>query len=97
MFLEQRSEGFDVWAEPFVPLRVPRIFNLRSDPLERALHESMNYQRWQIDRIFLLVPAQAIVQRFMRTFVEFPPRQAAATFSVDKASAKLSEAVNSGH
>jgi arylsulfatase len=97
MFLEQRAEGFDVWAEPFVPLRVPRIFNLRSDPLERALHESMNYQRWQIDRIFLLVPAQAIVQRFMRTFVEFPPRQAAATFSVDKASAKLSEAVNSGH
>jgi arylsulfatase len=97
MFLEQRAEGFDVWTEPFVPLRVPRIFNLRTDPLERAIHESMGYQLWQIDRIFLLVPAQAIVHKFMHTFAEFPPRQKAATFSIDKADAKISEAVSSGH
>ncbi len=97
LFLEQRAEGFDVWAEPFVPLRVPRIFNLRTDPLERAIHEGMGYQRWQIDRVFLLVPAQAIVQKFMSTFAEFPPRQKAASFSVDSADAKLTEATTSGH
>jgi arylsulfatase len=97
MFLEQRAEGFDVWAEPFVPLRVPRIFNLRTDPLERAIHEGMGYQRWQIDRVFLLVPAQAIVKKFMSTFAEFPPRQKAASFSIDQADAKMDAAVSSGH
>ncbi|MFO7662917.1 MAG: arylsulfatase [Chloroflexota bacterium] len=97
MFLEQRAEGFDVWAEPFVRLRVPRIFNLRTDPLERAIHEGMGYQRWQIDRVFLLVPAQAIVMKFMSTFAEFPPRQKAASFSIDQAETKLNEALSSGH
>jgi arylsulfatase len=97
LFLEQRAEGFEVWAEPFVPLRLPRIFSLRTDPLERAIHEGMGYQRWQIDRVYLLVPAQAIVHKFMSTFAEFPPRQKAASFSIDKADAKISEAVSSGH
>jgi arylsulfatase len=97
MFLEQRAEGFDVWAEPFVPLRVPRIFNVRTDPLERAIHEAMGYQTWQFNHVFLLVPAQAVVKRFMSTFAEFPPRQKAASFSVDKADAKIEEAVSSGH
>ncbi len=97
LFLEQRAEGFDVWAEPFVPLRLPRIFNLRTDPLERALHESMNYKVWQFNHVFLLVPAQAVVQKFMSTFAEFPPRQKAASFSVDKADAKMTDATTSGH
>ena len=35
-FMEQRAKGFGVWQEPFVPLRVPKLFNLRSDPFERA-------------------------------------------------------------
>ena len=39
VFMEQRAEGFDVWAEPLVQLRLPELFNLRSDPLERAQHE----------------------------------------------------------
>jgi len=97
MFLEQRAHGFDVWAEPFVKLRLPRIFNLRSDPLERAMHESWGYQKWHFDHAFMLVPAQAIVQKFMGTFAEFPPRQKAASFSVDKADAALSEATTGGH
>jgi arylsulfatase len=97
MFLEQRAEGFDVWAEPFVPLRLPRTFNLRSDPLERAIHESWGYQKWQFDHAFMLVPAQAIVQQFMSTFAEYPPRQKAASFSVEKADAKLTDATTSGH
>ncbi len=97
LFLEQRAEGFDVWAEPFVPLRLPRIFNLRTDPLERAIHESMNYKVWQFNHVFLLVPAQAVVRKFMSTFAEFPPRQKAASFSVDKADAKMTDAATSGH
>ena len=96
LFLEQRAEGFDVWAEPFVPLRLPRIFNLRSDPLEKAIHESWGYQRWHFDHAFMLVPAQAIVQKFMSTFAEFPPRQKAASFSIDQADAKLADATTSG-
>ena len=97
LFLEQRAEGFDVWAEPFVPLRVPRIFNLRTDPLERAMYESIGYKTWLFEHIFLLVPAQAIVKKFMATFAEYPPRQKAASFSIDSADAKMTDAVSSGH
>ncbi len=61
VFAEQRAEGFDVWQEPFVTLRVPKIFNLRSDPFEKADHVGMDYSHWRIDRLFLLVPAQQYV------------------------------------
>ena len=50
VFQEQRSEGFDVWQDPFTPLRLPKIINLRSDPFERAEEVAMNYGRWRIDR-----------------------------------------------
>ena len=60
-FLEQRAHGFDVWEEPFVELRLPKLFNLRGDPFERADHEGMGYPRWRIDRAFMLVPAQVYV------------------------------------
>jgi len=97
LFLEQRAESFNVWAEPFVPLRVPRIFNLRSDPLERAMHESIGYYKWLLDHVFLLVPAQAIVKKFMSTFAEYPPRQKSASFSIDQADAKMEAAATGGH
>ena len=84
VFLEQRAHGFDVWSEPFVPLRVPKIFDLRSDPLERADHEGMEYKRWWIDRVFLLVPAQSFVAQWLQSFKEFPPRQKPASFSIDQ-------------
>ena len=61
VFLEQRGHGFDVWQEPFVALRLPKLFNLRSDPFERADHEGMGYPRWRIDRAFLIAPAGAYV------------------------------------
>ena len=61
VFLEQRGHGFDVWQEPFVALRLPKLFNLRIDPFERADHEGMGYQRWRIDRAFLIAPAGAYV------------------------------------
>ena len=54
VFMEQRSHGFDVWQDPMVTLRVPKLFDLRADPFERADHEGIGYDRWRIDRVFLL-------------------------------------------
>jgi arylsulfatase len=90
VFLEQRATGtLLVWAEPFVPLRVPKIFNLRTDPYERADQTSNTYYDWMLDHAFLLVPAQSIVGDFLTTFEEYPPRQKAASFTVDQVMDKL--------
>jgi arylsulfatase len=87
--MEQRAHGLDVWAEPLQQLRLPRMFNLRSDPFERSQHESGDYVRWFIDHAFLLVPAQAIVAQHIASFREFPPRQRPGSFSVEQAMEKL--------
>jgi arylsulfatase len=85
VFLEQRAQGtLRLWAEPFTVLRMPLIFNLRRDPFERAQLTSNTYYDWLIDRAFLLVPAQSYVRQFMETFRDYPPRQEAASFSLDK-------------
>ena len=90
IFMEQQTEGtFRVWMEPFVPLRVPLILNLRRDPYERAPITSNTYYDWLIDRAYLLVPAQTYVGNFLMTFKEFPPRQKAASFSLDQVMQKL--------
>ena len=91
VFMEQKTEGtFRVWMDPFVPLRVPLIFNLRRDPYERAEITSNTYYDWLLDRAYLLVPAQAYVGSFLGTFEEYPPRQKAASFSLDQVMEKLS-------
>jgi arylsulfatase len=90
-FLEQRAEGFKVWSEPQVKLRVPLIFNLRSDPFEKAQFESIYYSDWNIRRVFLLVPAQEYVAKWISSFKEFPPRQKPASFSLDEVMKKLEE------
>ena len=85
IFMEQRVEAtLQAWAEPFIPLRVPLIFNLRRDPYERSQITSNSYYDWMIDRVYLLVPAQAYVGQFLETFKAFPPRQKAASFSLDQ-------------
>jgi arylsulfatase len=81
---------FRVWQQPFTPLRVPFIENLRRDPYERATITSNSYYEWLLDRAYLLVPAQAYVGKFLATFKEFPPRQKAASFSLDKVMQELS-------
>lgn len=92
VFMEQRQEGtLEIWANPFTALRVPLIFNLRRDPYERAQITSNTYYDWLIDRVYLLVPAQVYVGKFLETFKEYPPRQEAASFSLDKVMRKLSE------
>ena len=90
--MEQRVEGtFQVWSEPFIPLRVPLMFNLRRDPYERAQKTSNTYYDWLIDHAYLLIPAQNYVGQFLATFKEFPPRQKAPSFSLDAVMEQLSD------
>jgi arylsulfatase A-like enzyme len=96
VFQEQRAHGLDVWQEPFVPLRFPKLINLRSDPFERAEKIGMGYSRWRIDRAFLMVPAQHYVAQYISTFKEFPPSQRAGSFSLDQVLDKLVAASTSG-
>ena len=93
VFMEQRIyETFETWANPFTPLRVPLIFNLRRDPYERAQLTSNTYYDWMLDRVYLLVPAQVIARDFLTTFKDYPPRQKAASFSLEKVLEKLEDA-----
>ena len=92
VFMEQRVTGtMRIWAEPFVPLRVPKIFNLRTDPYERADITSNTYYDWVLDHVFLLVPAQDYVGQFLTSFKDYPQRQKAASFNMDEVMQKLSE------
>ena len=91
-FAEQRSEGLDVWQDEFTPLRMPKLMNLRSDPFEDADIHSELYPEWRMRHGYAFVPAQVLVGEFLATFQEFPPRQAPASFSVDKVLAQLTAA-----
>jgi hypothetical protein len=84
VFMEQRMKGtMAIWAEPFTTLRLPKIFNLRTDPYERADVTSNTYYDWLIDRSYLLLAAQPYVGKFLMTFKDYPPRQSAASFNLD--------------
>ncbi len=96
VFQEQRGKGFDAWQEPFVALRIPKLFNLRTDPFEEGDQLAMDYKHWRVDRVFLLVPAQEYVGKYIATFKEFPPSQKAGSFSLDQVLDKLTEAGTSG-
>jgi arylsulfatase len=92
VFMEQQAQGtMKIWATPFVELRVPKIFNLRTDPYERADITSNTYYDWLLNHAFVFVPAQAIVGQFIGTFGEFPPSQKAGSFSLGDVLEKLSE------
>lgn len=84
IFAEQRAHGFAVWENPLTPLRFPKLYDLYQDPFERAEHESIGYGLWRAERMFALAPAQAYVAKFLATFKDYPPRQKAATFSIDQ-------------
>jgi arylsulfatase len=92
VFEEQRAPGtMLIWANPFTSLRVPKIFNLRTDPFERADITSNTYYDWLLNHVFLLVPAQAYVGDFLATFKEYPQRQKAASFNLDDVLANLQQ------
>ena len=96
VFAEQREHGLNVWEEPFVPLRLPKLFNLRSDPFETADHEGMDYERWRVEHLFVMVPAQQYVGKFLETFKEYPPSQKPGSFSIDGALEALQRGAGGG-
>jgi arylsulfatase A-like enzyme len=93
VFMEQRAKGtMGIWAEPFTPLRAPKIFNLRTDPYEMADVTSNSYWDWIFDHGFIYVPTQAIVGKFLMSFKDFPPRQKPGSFNLDEVMRKITEA-----
>jgi arylsulfatase A-like enzyme len=86
VFEEQRATGtLRIWAEPFTPLRVPKLFNLRSDPFERADVTSNTYYDWLMsDGAGVFIAAPAVVARFLESFKEYPPSQRPSSFSIDQ-------------
>ena len=92
VFMEQRAPGtLRIWAEPFVVLRLPKLYNLRTDPFERADITSNTYYDWFLDHDYITLAAQTIAEQFIETFKEFPPRQKAASFTIDQALQKMAE------
>ena len=96
VFMEQRAKQLACWSEPFVPLRIPKIFNLRRDPFERADENSNTYWDWVLNHAFQLVPTQAIVAQQIRSFKDFPPRQKPASFNLDRVLEQLQNASDAG-
>jgi arylsulfatase len=94
VFMEQKAHGLSVWQQPLTPLRVPLLFCVRSDPFERADHESGAYDRWFIDHVFVMLPAQAFVAQHIATYKDFPPRQKPGSFNLDRVLEKLQAAGN---
>lgn len=95
VFMEQRAPGtLRVWAEPFTPLRLPKLFDLRADPFERADITSNTYYDWVISQPYLFFAGQAATELFLNSFKEFPPRQKAASFTIDQAMEKLKQSLN---
>jgi arylsulfatase len=97
VFMEQRAPGtMRVWAEPFTPLRLPKLFDLRADPYERADITSNTYYDWFLSQPYLIYAAQALTAQFLATIREFPPRQKAASFTISQALEKLKQNVRAG-
>jgi arylsulfatase len=98
VFMEQRRAGtLAVWSEPFVPLRLPKLYNMRTDPFERADMTSNTYYDWFLSKSYMVAAAGAIVEEFLATFKNYPPRQRAATFTIDQALEKMKEALSGAH
>ena len=94
VFLENRGEAFGVWREPFVELRVPLLFNLRRDPFEKAQHNSNTYNDWFLDRVFVIVPIQALAAKFLLTMKEYPPSQSPGSFNLGNVMKTIEDATN---
>ncbi len=97
VFMEQRVQGtLQIWGEPFVTGRIPKLFNLRTDPYEFADISSNSYWDWYLDRAFILVPMQGIIAKFLETLKEFPPSQTAGSFNLEKVIATMTNAGTGG-
>ena len=72
-----------------IPLRFPKLIDIKGDPFERAQTDAGEYDRWRVEHAFMLVPAQAYVAKHLQTYVAYPPRQAPGSFSLDHVLKKL--------
>ena len=94
VFMEQRSPGtLEVWAEPFTPLRVPKLFDLHADPYERADITSNTYWDWVLHKAYVSLGGSLGAAKFLETFKEFPPSQRPATFTIDQAVQKMKQSI----
>ncbi len=84
VYAENRAKTMALWAEPFVILRLPKIFNLRRDPYERADHNSNTYWDWMVDKAPYVYLGLATTAQFLQTFEHYPPSQTPDSWSVDK-------------
>jgi arylsulfatase len=89
VFMEQKAHGLAVWSQPMVPLRLPMLFNIRSDPFERSQHEAGDYVKWFVEHAFVLLPAQKVVAQHLASYQQFPPRQRPGSFSIEQVMQKL--------
>ncbi len=88
-FMIQEAHGFDVWKNPYTPQGWPSLVNLRSDPFERAMDESVGYGLWATKRMYAISGAAFVTTNFLKTFLDYPPRQEPGSFNVDKIMEKL--------
>jgi arylsulfatase len=95
MFTKQEAHGFDVWKNPYTPLAWPDIINLRADPFESAPHDSIGWADWAVRRMYAISGGAIVATDFVKTFVEYPPRQTPGSFSIDAIIDNLTEVVES--
>jgi len=92
VFEEQRAPGtLRIWAEPFTPLRLPKLYDLHADPYERADITSNSYYDWTISRGYIVVAASTVVGKYLESYKDFPPSQRPASFTIDQAMEKLKQ------
>jgi arylsulfatase A-like enzyme len=82
-FMIQEAHGFDVWKNPYTPLGWPSMVNLRTDPFERAMHESIGWGMWSTKRMYSISAAAVLATDFLKTFLDYPQRQQPGNFNVD--------------
>ena len=91
VLMEQRAKTLMCWLEPFVPLRAPKLFNLRRDPFERADENSNTYWDWYISHAYVIYAMQSVVGKQIENFKKYPPRQKPASFNLDAVMRQLEE------
>jgi arylsulfatase A-like enzyme len=91
-FMMQDAHGIDVWRNPYTTLRAPMLTNLRMDPFELAFDETIDYDHWWVDHMFMFAPAGAYIGQWLQSFKEFPPRQKPGSFNLDR----VMEAISKG-
>ena len=92
----REAHGFDVWKNPYTPLGWPSLVDLRADPFERAMHESIGWGLRSTKRMYALSAAGVITTDFLKTFLDYPPRQEPGSFTTDAIIRKL-EAARAGN